>query len=275
MSQCIKCGAEIPEGELFCLECSLNPGSSLFDNPKSSDRHSLPIGRMQTPQPAKRKPVQSQIQTVRIVEKKKAGVGTVLTIMILILLLAASVGFQLWQYGDIQAEKNRLRTKDADLSLRQTEIDNLYDQLEELTTQLDEANLSLKIKDQEIQDLNNKLTSLQQSVQNQGEQDLNDIQKELKSLQLEKDQLNILVDDLDKQIERLLDDREQLEDEMAAYQAKADFLDNYVVFVENNGSNLYHTYDCDDFTKSNFWAYSRKLAESQGFNPCPTCKGAP
>ena len=26
MNQCIKCGVEIPEGELFCIECSLNPG---------------------------------------------------------------------------------------------------------------------------------------------------------------------------------------------------------------------------------------------------------
>lgn len=273
MSQCIKCGVDIPAGELFCPECSLNPGSSLFDTPKASDRHSLPIGRMQTPQPMKRKPVQTQVQTVRIVEKKKAGVGTVLTIILLILLLAASVSFQIWQYGDIQAEKNRLRTKDADLSLRQTEIDNLYDQLEELTAQLDEASLSLKIKDQEIQDLNNKVASLQQSAQNQGKQDGG--QKELETLQMEKAQLVALADDLEKQIDRLLEDRKGLEKEIADYQDKADFLDNYVVFVENNGSNLYHTYDCDDFTKSNFWAYSRKLAESQGFNPCPACKGAP
>jgi chromosome segregation ATPase len=164
-------------------------------------------------------------------------------------------------------------TLGADLSLRQTEIDNLYDQLEELTAQLDEASLSLKIKDQEIQDLNNKVASLQQSAQNQGQQDGG--QKELETLQMENKQLVALADDLEKQIDRLLDDRKGLEKEIADYQDKADFLDNYVVFVENNGSNLYHTYDCDDFTKSNFWAYSRKLAESQGFNPCPACKGAP
>ena len=53
------------------------------------------------------------------------------------------------------------------------------------------------------------------------------------------------------------------------------FMDNYVVFVENNGSRVYHTYDCPEFSKSNFWAYSRKLAEAQGFNPCPTCGGVP
>ena len=190
MNQCIKCGVEIPAGELFCLECSLNPGSSLFDNPRSADRHTLPIGRMQTPQPAKRKPVQSQIQTVRIVEKKRAGAGTVLTIVLLTLLLIASVGFQIWQYGDIQAEKNRLRAKEADLALRQTEIENLYDQLEELTAKLDAAQMSLAVKEQEIQDLSTRLAN-SQSSQNQGAYDLDTAQKELETLELEKQQLTI------------------------------------------------------------------------------------
>jgi len=274
MNQCIKCGVEIPAGELFCLECSLNPGSSLFDNPRSADRHTLPIGRMQTPQPAKRKPVQSQIQTVRIVEKKRAGVGTVLTIVLLTLLLIASAGFQIWQYGDIQAEKNRLRAKEADLALRQTEIENLYDQLEELTAKLDAAQMSLAVKEQEIQDLSTRLAN-SQSSQNQGAYDLDTAQKELETLELEKQQLTILTEDLENQIERLLEDRESLEDEMADYRTKSDFLDRHVVFVENNGTNYYHTYDCKDFTKSNFWAYSRKLAESQNFTPCPTCGGTP
>jgi len=274
MNQCIKCGVEIPAGELFCLECSLNPGSSLFDNPRSADRHTLPIGRMQTPQPAKRKPVQSQIQTVRIVEKKRTGAGTVLTIVLLTLLLIASVGFQIWQYGDIQAEKNRLRAKEADLALRQTEIENLYDQLEELTAKLDAAQMSLAVKEQEIQDLSTRLAN-SQSSQNQGAYDLDTAQKELETLELEKQQLTILTEDLENQIERLLEDRESLEDEMADYRTKSDFLDRHVVFVENNGTNYYHTYDCKDFTKSNFWAYSRKLAESQNFTPCPTCGGTP
>ena len=27
MNTCIKCGREIPDGELFCRECALNPGA--------------------------------------------------------------------------------------------------------------------------------------------------------------------------------------------------------------------------------------------------------
>ena len=28
MTTCIKCGKEIPDGELFCAECGLNPGAA-------------------------------------------------------------------------------------------------------------------------------------------------------------------------------------------------------------------------------------------------------
>ena len=54
MNRCIKCGREIAAGELFCIECSLNPGSSLFEDPKPAERHPTPVGRMQTPKPVKR-----------------------------------------------------------------------------------------------------------------------------------------------------------------------------------------------------------------------------
>ena len=52
MNRCIKCGKEIPDGELFCVECSLNPGSSLFE--EEVEKRPAPKGRMQTPQPVKR-----------------------------------------------------------------------------------------------------------------------------------------------------------------------------------------------------------------------------
>lgn len=46
MTTCIKCGKEIPDGELFCAECGLNPGAA-----PPRPRPSVPAqpGRMQTP----------------------------------------------------------------------------------------------------------------------------------------------------------------------------------------------------------------------------------
>ena len=50
-------------------------------------------------------------------------------------------------------------------------------------------------------------------------------------------------------------------------------MDSYVVFVNNDGTGLYHRYDCGTFLKSNFWAYSRKLAQNNGYTACPVCGG--
>ena len=49
MNQCIKCSKEIPEGELFCIECSLNPGSSLFEEDRPSDRIPMPKVKCRRP----------------------------------------------------------------------------------------------------------------------------------------------------------------------------------------------------------------------------------
>ena len=46
MTTCIKCGKEIPDGELFCAECSLNPGAAP-SRPRPSA--AAQPGRMQTP----------------------------------------------------------------------------------------------------------------------------------------------------------------------------------------------------------------------------------
>ena len=277
MNHCIKCGKEIPEGELFCLECSLNAGSTQFDGAARAERHAAPKGRMQTPVPVKRAPVQ-QVQPVRQVPaKKKSGRGAAIALVIISLLLALSVGYTATQYGNLLVERNRLRTKEADLSLRQSEIDDLYDQLKSLTVELDEAKITIAAKEEEIQDLTRRLAA-SQSSQNQGAYDLTTAEQELARLQTENRDLLEMTDELDEQITELKKQKAGLEADLKAaseYKTKADFMDAYVVFVENNGSGYYHTYDCTDFTRSNFWAYSRKLAEAQGFAPCPTCGGRP
>ena len=276
MNHGIKCGKEIPEGELFCLECSLNPGSSLFDGTPRTERHTAPKGRMQAPVPVKRAPVQpsQQSRPAQPVKKKKSRYGMGIALTIVSLLLAACLGYMAWQYGNLLVQKNRLRAKEADLDLRQTEIEDLYDQLEALTTQLDEAKITIAAKEQEIEDLT-RLLAASQSSQSQGEYDLTTAEQELERLKQENQELLEMADELDAQIDELKKTQAELETSLSAAETKANFLDSYVVFVENNGTGYYHTYDCAAFSKSNFWAYSRKLAEAQGFTACPTCGGTP
>lgn len=52
---------------------------------------------------------------------------------------------------------------------------------------------------------------------------------------------------------------------------KIEFYDEYVVFVSNDGTVLYHKYGCSDFDRSYFWAYNTEAAKNRGYNPCPKC----
>ena len=61
--------------------------------------------------------------------------------------------------------------------------------------------------------------------------------------------------------------------EKDALSEKLAWIDAYVVYVENDGTNYYHNYDCENFKKSSFWVYNRKLAENKGYTACPICGG--
>ena len=63
-----------------------------------------------------------------------------------------------------------------------------------------------------------------------------------------------------------------LESENAALSEKSDFIDNHVVFIENDGTRYYHSYSCPRFKKQSYWAYSTNIAVSRGYEPCPDCQ---
>lgn len=269
MNRCIKCGREIATGELFCIECSLNPGSSLFEEPKVPERHPTPTGRMQTPKPARRTSVRTT--TVAAPERKRgSNVGLKVALVLVCLLLVASLAAMVWQHNKMQVEWTRLQTKEADMLLREKEKEELQLEIEDLNRQLGELNALIAEKDGQILSLKAQLSG-SQSSQSQSEYDLTTAQAELDRLEEENKQLLLLEEELEANIKTLTEALTAAE----PYKVKAQFMDNYVVFVENNGSRVYHTYDCDKFSKSNFWAYSRKLAESNGFGPCSVCGGKP
>ena len=79
---------------------------------------------------------------------------------------------------------------------------------------------------------------------------------------------------LEKENDRLRADYDTLYAAVDAQSKKLRFMDSYVVFIEDDGTGNYHRYDCGKFSKKNFWAYSRKLAERQGYTPCAQCFGS-
>ena len=265
---CIKCGKEIPEGELFCASCSLNLQTEAEER-LGAVRPPAPSGRMQKPVPVRRTPPQPMGPQVQ--NSGKHGLKTALVVVSL--LLAASLGFLAWQYGNILVEKNRLRTQENNLLVRAEEADAMQQQIDDLTKELDDAEQLLAARAENIQQLEKQLSG-SQSSQNQSEYDLSTAQGQLDQLTEENRQLLDMTEELEDQVEALEAEKKTLEEALLAtkpYVEKANFMDDYVVFVEDDGTGLYHSYDCEHFTKSKFWAYSRRLAEANGYHPCPLC----
>lgn len=63
----------------------------------------------------------------------------------------------------------------------------------------------------------------------------------------------------------------EMEDELAYYKNEIDFIDAYVVFVEDDGTSYYHKYECNSFVGNSFWVYNVELAIDSGYYPCPFC----
>lgn len=64
----------------------------------------------------------------------------------------------------------------------------------------------------------------------------------------------------------------ELSSEVSALKRKTSFFDRYAVIAPNDGSKIYHRYDCTYLNNSvGFWIYNDWAAQSLGFKPCPYC----
>lgn len=64
---------------------------------------------------------------------------------------------------------------------------------------------------------------------------------------------------------------DELSRDMWDYRLDAIFVKQHVVFVEDDGTNLYHSLDCDEFKRESFWVYNVLTAVDYGYRPCPIC----
>ena len=49
------------------------------------------------------------------------------------------------------------------------------------------------------------------------------------------------------------------------------FFRSYAAIVPDDGTDLYHSYICEDLDTSSFWIYNISAAEQKGYYPCPKC----
>ena len=70
----------------------------------------------------------------------------------------------------------------------------------------------------------------------------------------------------------LQEENNKLQNQVDNLAAEIAFYDEYVVFVEDDGTNQYHNYDCFKFKGEYFWAYNIDAAKDEGFTPCFICQ---
>ena len=240
MNQCIKCGKNIPEGELFCAQCSQLPEIASLSTGHTQKMPAYGAEHRPAPKkPAPKKPAQ-----------KKTEQSYFKPFVVVCVLLAGCLALLLGQQGSLRKEKVRINTELDKMSQQYADAEVRLLEMDRLREDLDHANEVLDEKDTEIKNL---------TSQTQGQYDLTKMRKELETLQEEYDTLE--------------QEHEAAEAELEianGYKEKADFLDRYAVFVPTTGI-VYHRYECEDFNRTSFWCYSPKLAERMGFKACPKC----
>ncbi len=203
-------------------------------------------------------------------------------------MLALSLTYIGLSYNRLAQDRGRLRTREADLQVRENikEEEKITANNFHLETyfeyvagaNMDGTQESEKKLRAEVERLSRQLNDSEGNV-SQAQYDMNSQQQELDRLRAENVELVEAADELDRQVKELTGKVTSLTAQVnaldisnEALSEKASFMDRYVVFVNNDSSKLYHSYSCKTFTRQNFWAYSRKLAENNGFSPCPDCQ---
>ena len=196
--------------------------------------------------------------------------GVVIAILCVFTLLSLSLSIYL--LASSASQRVSLRLRESDLEEREQHLTVLEQSLSDTQQELLDAKDELSQQAQTIEELQRSFSSAQSTV-SQTQYDMTTQQAELERATQENKALQQENEALEQSVETLTATNEELASSNRLFLSKSKFMDSYVVFVENDGSGLYHKYGCDDFAQTSFWAYSRKLAEANGYKPCPRCFG--
>ena len=214
--------------------------------------------------------------TAKVPVKRRLIILAVVLGILAVAAAAIAVSFYLKTDGlRVQAQKAQMENAAAQATLEDTQ--------DQLTALQEKYNTALQDNDElssQVEDLSAQIRDMKSSV-SQSEYDKTTAQKELEDAQADLKTLNDSVSELNTQLteaqdklEEVQKDNETLTKENAAYEEEVGFYDTYVVFVMlGSDTKYYHKYDCKNFEKRNFLAYSTKLAEANGYSPCPICCG--
>lgn len=266
MEECIKCGKPIPDGELFCKACDMNPGTA-----EPRPRVAAQSGRMQAPvkqverrpEPPKRPETAAQSRPRR---ESRALLAVAWGLAVL------GIGLSVWQYAGRARQQRSIRLREEAVAEQESEMQALREQTKNLQAELETAEQKQEEQARQIEALQKTVNSAESSA-NQSQYDLTEQQKQLQEALEENEALTAQAKELEEKNGKLETEKAELQAKYDAQNGQIRFVDSYVVFIEDDGTGQYHKYGCSRFLKKNFWAYSRKLAEKQGYTPCEQCFG--
>lgn len=271
MTTCIKCGKPVADGELFCAQCGLNPGELELYPDTPPARVSAPAGRMQKPQKTAPKPVAKQAAPYKPAPapaRPRASFRGAFAVMCVLCVIL--VGLCAWQYATQARARVALRVRESDLEQREHTMDELQLELDACTAELEQAKAKLDEQQQQIDSLQSMVNAAESSM-SQTQYDMTTQQAQMQLLEQKNAELTAEAEQLQSSVQSLTEENTALAQTNSLFQKKVDFMDAYVVFVEDDGTGWYHKYDCPHFAQKSFWAYSRKLAEKNRYTPCPYC----
>lgn len=269
---CLRCGRTVAEDASFCDECLKTVRLPLEKSEFLSDRVILPprgeavkTEILRAPEKKKAKKAEKQPQ-----KRPKGLIRAVVLLSLTCALLLGVVGYAVLHYSDWLREKNRVR-------VQQEEYDRLCGQLAEAQSDLvDEQERSRSLW-QEAQSKDDEISTLKQDINTYRAQNA-ETDAAIQSLTDENLQLNQQIKDyladvrsLEGTISYLRRTLQTANSENQTLREKSDFIDAHVVFVEDDGTKYYHTYECSRFVRKGYWAFSRNIAEAKGYAPCPYC----
>lgn len=227
--------------------------------------------------------------TVKKAKREPKGTSRSLRIcttiaVIIAILCGISTAYVLTSTHGLRVELTKAQTERASAEAAVTNLGSQISQLEESLASVKEERDQLSAQ---VTDLTAEVNSMESSV-NQSAYDKEAAQRELLEAQEDVKALSGEITEVRNQLtttesalqdekdakEKLQSDYDTLKDAQKEMEDELSFYDSYVVFVMlGSSSKYYHKYDCEDFTQRSFLAYSTKLAEANGYSPCPKCCG--
>lgn len=194
---------------------------------------------------------------------------TVLSTGISIYITATTQGMRV----DLTKAVTERASAEAAVSSLEKENAQLETDLAEVRSQRDDYSAQVTELTGKINDIENNI--IQSSYDKESaERELTQAKEDNKALSDEIAVYKEKLSDAEAALTEATEEKDALQDDYDALGEKVAFYDKYIVFVMTTSKDkLYHTYDCKDFSKESFYAYSPGLAKFNGYSPCPKCCG--